>query len=78
VSEKSLQNGANDGFLVPAKAVWHDRVFGLGTNAKKIASGGKSGYTGSQPKGKTEIPVNGSSLPFSPPPSVGIRTSFLE
>jgi hypothetical protein len=34
----------------------HDRVFGLGTNAKKIASGGKWEYIASQPKGKTEIP----------------------
>ena len=29
---------------------------GKGTNARKIASGGKRGYIGSQPKGKTEIP----------------------
>jgi hypothetical protein len=37
--------------------VAHDRVFGPGTNAKKIVSGGKLAYTGSQPKSKTEIPA---------------------
>jgi len=39
--------------------VAHDRVFGFGTNAGKIASGGQRGYIGSQPKGKTEIPDRG-------------------
>jgi hypothetical protein len=32
------------------------RGFGIETDTKKIASGGKWGYIGSQPKGKTEIP----------------------
>jgi hypothetical protein len=36
--------------------VAHDRVFGFGTNARKIASGGKRGYIGLQPKGKSKIP----------------------
>jgi hypothetical protein len=44
--------------------VAYGRVFGLGTNAIKIASGGKWGYIGSQPKGKTEIPANGIKLPI--------------
>jgi hypothetical protein len=34
------------------------RAFGMETDAKKIASGGKWEYIGSQPKGKTEIPAN--------------------
>jgi len=44
--------------------VAHDRVFGLGTSARKIASGGKWGYIGSQPRGKTEIPVHGIKPPI--------------
>jgi hypothetical protein len=34
----------------------HAWGFGMETRAKEIASGGKWGYIGSQPKGKTEIP----------------------
>jgi hypothetical protein len=34
----------------------HAWGFGMETDARKIASGGKWGYIGSQPKGKTEIP----------------------
>jgi hypothetical protein len=36
--------------------VAHHRVFGFGTKARAIASGGKRRYIGSHPKGKTEIP----------------------
>jgi hypothetical protein len=32
-------------------------------DARKIASGGKWAYIGSQPKGKTEIPVNNAAIP---------------
>ena len=39
------------------RTVAYDWVYGFGTNARKIASGDKRVYTGSQPKGKTEIPV---------------------
>ena len=35
----------------------HARGFVMETDVRKIASGGKWGYIGSQPKGKTEIPV---------------------
>jgi hypothetical protein len=44
VSEKSLRNGENHGFLVPAKVLpGAPGGFGPGTNAKKIVSGGNSG-----------------------------------
>jgi hypothetical protein len=44
----------------PGKGVaGHAWGFGMETDARKIASGGKCGYIGSQPKGKTEIPVKG-------------------
>ena len=46
VSVKSLRNGANHGLWVPAKAVWRDRVFGLGANARKMANGRNWGYIG--------------------------------
>jgi hypothetical protein len=35
----------------------HDRVFGLGTDTRKNASGGKWGYIGQQPKGGIQILV---------------------
>jgi hypothetical protein len=35
----------------------HVQVFSLGTNPKKIASGGNCGYIGPWPRGKMEIPV---------------------
>jgi hypothetical protein len=45
--------------LGPGKGrVAHDRVFGLGTNAKKIASGGKWGISVRSREGKMEIPAN--------------------
>jgi hypothetical protein len=34
----------------------HAWGFGVETDLRKIASGGKWGYISSQPKGKTEIP----------------------
>jgi hypothetical protein len=34
------------------------KVFGIGNNEKEIANGGRSGYPGPQPKGKTEIRVD--------------------
>ncbi len=37
--------------------VAHDRVFGLGTNAKKIASGGNGSILGRSREGKMETPV---------------------
>jgi hypothetical protein len=43
--------------------VRRDRGFGLGANTRKIANGGKWGYIGSQPKGKTEIPVSMKTTP---------------
>jgi hypothetical protein len=79
VSEKSLRNGANHGFLVPAKAVWRTTgSLALEPMQKKIASGGKWGILVRSRKAKRKFRLMGSSLPFSPPPSVGIRTSFLE
>jgi len=57
VSEKSLRNGGNLGFLSrrrPSRArlgLWG------GNRYKKIVSGGKWGYIDPQPKGKTEIPA---------------------
>ena len=36
--------------------------FGMEADARKIASGGKCGYIGSQPKGKTEIPAKRKSI----------------
>jgi len=44
--------------------VAHDRVFGFGTNARKIASGRNRGYIGLQPNGKTEIPGNSMRIVF--------------
>jgi hypothetical protein len=46
------------------QGVAHDRVFGLGSNARKIVSGGKWGYIGSQPRRKTEIPIHGIKPPI--------------
>ena len=44
--------------FAPGKGhVAHDRAFGLGTNAKKIASKGKGSILARSKEGKMEIPV---------------------
>jgi hypothetical protein len=54
-AQEIVLNLGKSWLLGPGKVrVGHDRVFGFGTNARTIASGGKRGYIGSQPKGKTE------------------------
>ena len=44
--------------MVPGKGLArHAWGLGMETDAKKVASGGKCGYIGSQPQAKTEIPA---------------------
>jgi hypothetical protein len=58
VSKESPQKGANHGFWVPEAAQpGTPGALGMETDTRKIASGGKWKYIGSQPKGKMENPV---------------------
>lgn len=57
MSGKSPRNRGKSWLLGPGKGrVAHDRVFGLGTNAKKIASGGNRVHIVSGPGSIMDIP----------------------
>jgi hypothetical protein len=58
-------------FFGPGKRqIAHDRVFGLGTKARKIASGDKWRYIGSQAKDTSEIRVEDESSDKGLPSSI--------